>query len=91
LWHHFKQVFQSGAIAGISVAGIAGASLLALYVYVGVYRRKKKKVVEASTLPAVSEDQYVRHRHGNTTALKNHLIDCIYFKRGIFIFKMVTW
>ncbi|GMY36813.1 lysm domain receptor-like kinase 3, partial [Fagus crenata] len=62
-FHHYS--ISSGATAGISLAGIVGASLLALCVYVGVYRRKKKKVVEASTLPAVSEDQYVRHRHGS--------------------------
>ncbi|KAM3701400.1 hypothetical protein ACB098_05G168500 [Castanea mollissima] len=53
---------SSGAIAGIFIAAVAGASILAFSLYLGIYRRKKK-VVEASTLPAVSQDQYVRHRH----------------------------
>nr|POF22829.1 lysm domain receptor-like kinase 3 [Quercus suber] len=55
---------SSGAIAGISIAAVAGASILAFSLYLGIYRRKKK-VVEASTLPAVSQDQYVRHRLGS--------------------------
>ncbi|KAK4588447.1 hypothetical protein RGQ29_019444 [Quercus rubra] len=53
---------SSGAIAGISIAAVAGASILAFSLYLGIYRRKKK-VVEASTPPAISQDQYVRHRH----------------------------
>ncbi|XP_030970680.1 lysM domain receptor-like kinase 3 [Quercus lobata] len=55
---------SSGAIAGISIAAVGGASILALSLYLGIYRRKKK-VVEASTLPAVSQYQYVRHRLGS--------------------------
>ncbi|XP_030968781.1 lysM domain receptor-like kinase 3 isoform X3 [Quercus lobata] len=59
---------SSGAIAGMSIAAVAGASILAFCLYVGVYGRKKKKeeVVEISTLLAISQHQYVQHRHGIT-------------------------
>ena len=68
----------------MSIAAVAGASILAFFLYVGVYGRKKKKeVVETSTLLAVSQHQYVQHRHGNIYALVNHLIDFNYFKRDI--------
>ena len=68
----------------MSIAAVAGASILAFFLYVGVYGRKKKKeVVETTTLTAVSQHQYVQHRHGNIYALVNHLIDFNYFKRDI--------
>ena len=70
----------------MSIAAVlAGASILAFFLYVGVYGRKKKKeeVVETSTLTAVSQHQYVQHRHGNIYALENHLIDFNYFKRDL--------
>ena len=68
----------------MSIAAVAGASILAFCLYVGVYGRKKKKeVVETSTLLAVSQHQYVQHRHGNIYALVNHLIDFNCFKRDI--------
>nr|POF22828.1 isoform 2 of lysm domain receptor-like kinase 3 [Quercus suber] len=56
------------AVAGMSIAAVAGASILAFCLYVGVYGRKKKKkeVVETSTLLAVSQHQHVQHRHGIT-------------------------
>ncbi|KAL0012270.1 hypothetical protein SO802_007378 [Lithocarpus litseifolius] len=59
-----KAGISSGAIAGKSIAAVAGASILAFSMYLGICRRKKK-VVEASTPLAVSQDQYVRHRHGS--------------------------
>ncbi|KAH9793350.1 Chitin elicitor receptor kinase 1 [Citrus sinensis] len=43
-----------GAIAGISIAGVAGLALLAVCVYVGFYR--KKKVKRAALLSATSQD-----------------------------------
>lgn len=43
-----------GAIAGISIAGVAGLALLAVFVYVGFYR--KKKVKRAALLSAASQD-----------------------------------
>ena len=68
----------------MSIAAVAGASILAFCLYVGVYGRKKKKeVVETTTLTAVSQHQYVQHRHGNIYALVNHLIDFNYFKRDL--------
>ena len=68
----------------MSIAAVAGASILAFFLYVGVYGRKKKKeVVETTTLTAVSQHQYVQHRHGNIYALVNHLIDFNYFKRDL--------
>ncbi|KAK7839623.1 lysm domain receptor-like kinase 3 [Quercus suber] len=43
---------------------VAGASILAFFLYERVYRRKKKKneVVETSTLPAVSQHQYLLYK-----------------------------
>ncbi|KAF3451759.1 hypothetical protein FNV43_RR07855 [Rhamnella rubrinervis] len=54
-------------IAGISVAGVAGTLILAFCVYAGFYRRKK--AVEASLLPAASEDPFVQltHASGSTS------------------------
>ncbi|EXB77037.1 Proline-rich receptor-like protein kinase PERK8 [Morus notabilis] len=48
-----------GAIAGIIVAAVAGASILAFGFYFGLYR--KKKLAEATLLPAASDhDQYLQ-------------------------------
>lgn len=47
-----------GAIAGISIAGVAGLALLAVCVYVGFYR--KKKVKRAALLSATSQDLSVQ-------------------------------
>ncbi|XP_062160386.1 lysM domain receptor-like kinase 3 isoform X2 [Alnus glutinosa] len=61
---------SGGVIAGISVAAVAGASILAFCLYAVVCRRKK--VAEESVLPASSEDQHVQHRHGSgSTPEKN--------------------
>ncbi|KAA8520131.1 hypothetical protein F0562_014387 [Nyssa sinensis] len=53
---------SSGVIAGISVAGVAGALFLAACIYVGFYRRKK--VVEGSFLHEAADDNAIKHRHG---------------------------
>ena len=80
----FEEGVSSGAIACRSIAAVAGTSILAFFLYKRVYRRKKKEeVVETSTLPVVSQHQYVQHRHGNIYALVNHLIDFNCFKRDI--------
>lgn len=47
---------SSGAIAGISVAGVAGLLLIAGCVYVGLYRNKKVKRIAFST----TEDQSIQ-------------------------------
>ncbi|KAF8391587.1 hypothetical protein HHK36_023893 [Tetracentron sinense] len=54
---------SGGAIAGISVAGVVGALFLAVCTYVGLYRRKKLK--EASLLPAASEDNSIQRGDGS--------------------------
>ncbi|KAK9222538.1 hypothetical protein WN944_010974 [Citrus x changshan-huyou] len=51
-WSH--RGIAGGAIAGISIAGVAGLALLAVCVYVGFYR--KKKVKRAALLSATSQD-----------------------------------
>ncbi|KAK8989203.1 hypothetical protein V6N11_063641 [Hibiscus sabdariffa] len=53
---------SSRVIAGISIAGVAGALLLGLFIYVGLYRRKK--VAEASLLTQASPDPYIQHGRG---------------------------
>ncbi|KAK8618278.1 hypothetical protein V6N13_132274 [Hibiscus sabdariffa] len=64
---------SSRIIAGISIAGVAGALLLGLFIYAGLYRRKK--VAEASLLLQASPDHYIQHGRGTlktdseTTAL----------------------
>ncbi|KAL4290250.1 hypothetical protein GQ457_14G011050 [Hibiscus cannabinus] len=58
----FEQGISSRVIAGISIAGVAGALLLGLFIYVGLYRRKK--VAEASLLPQASPDHYIQHGRG---------------------------
>lgn len=50
-------------IAGISVAGVVGSLLLAFVLYAGIYKRKK--VRQASLLPAASEDQQMQPGQGN--------------------------
>ncbi|KAK4857703.1 hypothetical protein QYF36_004704 [Acer negundo] len=47
---------SSGVIAGISLAGAAGALFLAIFVYVKYYKRKK--VVEASFIPEATLDHH---------------------------------
>ncbi|GMP66758.1 hypothetical protein CsSME_00026979 [Camellia sinensis var. sinensis] len=49
---------SSGVIAGISIAGVAGVLLLAVCIYVGVYKRKK--VQDKILLFARSEDQSIQ-------------------------------
>ncbi|KAL7216325.1 hypothetical protein ACSBR1_028300 [Camellia fascicularis] len=49
---------SSGVIAGISIAGVAGVLLLAVCIYVGVY--KKKIVRDKILLSARSEDQSIQ-------------------------------
>jgi len=58
----FQAGISSRVIAGISVAGVAGAFFLASCFYFGFYRRRK---VEASLLPEAAESPYIHHRHGN--------------------------
>ncbi|XAR55349.1 Non-specific serine/threonine protein kinase [Bertholletia excelsa] len=59
------KALSSGAIGGISVAGAAGALLLAVCIYVGVYR--KKKVQDRILLSTKSEDQSLQAAtSGNT-------------------------
>ncbi|KAA8515547.1 hypothetical protein F0562_018842 [Nyssa sinensis] len=53
---------SGGVIAGLSVAGVAGALFLAACFYVVFYRRKK--VVEGSLLHTAFDDKAVEHRHG---------------------------
>ncbi|KAA8515542.1 hypothetical protein F0562_018847 [Nyssa sinensis] len=53
---------SGGVIAGLSVAGVAGALFLAACFYVVFYRRKK--VMEASLLHTAFDDKAVEHRHG---------------------------
>ncbi|KAA3478773.1 Proline-rich receptor-like protein kinase PERK1 [Gossypium australe] len=61
---------SSKVIAGISVAGVAGALLLGFFVYAGIYRRKK--VVKASLHPEASPDHYIQLGHGSRGTLKNN-------------------
>ncbi|KAI8005617.1 LysM domain receptor-like kinase 3 [Camellia lanceoleosa] len=49
---------SSGVIAGISIAGVAGVLLLAVCIYVGVYKRKK--VQDKILFSARSEDQSIQ-------------------------------
>ncbi|KAI4295954.1 hypothetical protein L6164_035947 [Bauhinia variegata] len=58
---------SAGAIAGISVGAVAGVSLLALLLYFGLYRRKKKE--EVALLPRSSEEQYNQLGHGSRSSL----------------------
>ncbi|KAL6281999.1 hypothetical protein ACE6H2_012928 [Prunus campanulata] len=51
---------SGGAIAGICVAGVSAALILALLLYAWHYKRK---VVEAPFLSAASEDRYIQHVH----------------------------
>ncbi|GMP73244.1 hypothetical protein CsSME_00031048 [Camellia sinensis var. sinensis] len=55
---HLSQGITGGVIAGITVAGVAGAMLLAIGFYVGFYRRNK--VVKGSLL----REAFDRHAHG---------------------------
>ncbi|TKY72192.1 Chitin elicitor receptor kinase 1 [Spatholobus suberectus] len=55
---------SSGAIAGIAVGGAVGILLLALILYVGLYRRKKVAEVSLLPVPEASEDQCSPLRHG---------------------------
>ncbi|KAF9608010.1 hypothetical protein IFM89_004891 [Coptis chinensis] len=52
---------SSGAIAGISLAGIVAALFFAAFIYIGIFRRKK---VEASLLNAEPEDSINQHGRG---------------------------
>ncbi|KAJ7967733.1 putative Receptor protein kinase [Quillaja saponaria] len=56
------------AITGISVGGVAGALVLAIVLYVGIYRRKK--VVEVSCLPGAPVDPYTQLGHGSGSSLE---------------------
>ncbi|KAI5570189.1 hypothetical protein BDE02_11G009600 [Populus trichocarpa] len=58
---------SSRAIAGISVAGVAGAFFLASCFYFGFYRRRE---VEASLFPEAAESPYIHHRHGSGNILE---------------------
>ncbi|CAL9015106.1 unnamed protein product, partial [Prunus brigantina] len=51
---------SGGAIAGICVAGVSAALILALLLYAW---HCKRKVVEAPFLSAASEDRYIQHVH----------------------------
>ncbi|KAK4588442.1 hypothetical protein RGQ29_019440 [Quercus rubra] len=68
-----------------SIAVVAGASILAFFLYKRVYRRKKKKkeVVETSTLPVVSQHQYVQHRHGLTGITMDKSVEFSYEELAI--------
>ncbi|WCJ20157.1 chitin elicitor receptor kinase 1 [Euphorbia peplus] len=54
---------SSGAIAGISIAGVAGLLLFLSWVYFGVLRRKK---ADASLLQETPEDHYFQHGYGSS-------------------------
>ncbi|KAI9127968.1 hypothetical protein K1719_000961 [Acacia pycnantha] len=59
---------SGGAIAGICIGAVSGVLLLALIVYVIVYR--SKKVAEASLPPPRSQDQYLRIGQGSGSNLE---------------------
>ncbi|XP_022716144.1 lysM domain receptor-like kinase 3 isoform X2 [Durio zibethinus] len=54
----------------ISTTGVAGALLLGLCIYAGLYKRKK--VVEASLLLEASPDHYIQHGRGSKVAQKKN-------------------
>ena len=58
----FEPGISSRVIAGISIAGVAGALFLGFCIYAGLYKRKK--VVEASLLLEASPDHYIQHGRG---------------------------
>ncbi|CAK7351491.1 unnamed protein product [Dovyalis caffra] len=58
---------SSRVIAGISVAGVAGAFFFASCFYFGLYRRR---VVMASLLPEAAESPYIHHRLGSSNILE---------------------
>ncbi|XP_061340784.1 chitin elicitor receptor kinase 1-like [Gastrolobium bilobum] len=60
---------SSGAIAGIAVGGVVGILLLALLLYVGLYRRKKLAEVSHLPVPVASEDQCSQLQHGGGSSL----------------------
>ncbi|PIA55436.1 hypothetical protein AQUCO_00700021v1 [Aquilegia coerulea] len=64
IWH--KRIstpgISSGAIAGISIGGIAAVLLVAVCIYVGISRRKKREV---PLLLAGSEGNSNHHGHGS--------------------------
>ncbi|XP_015574289.1 lysM domain receptor-like kinase 3 isoform X1 [Ricinus communis] len=53
-------------IAGISIAGVAGALLLISCIYFGCYRRQK---IETVLIPETTEDPYIQHGHGFGSSL----------------------
>ncbi|XAR55348.1 Non-specific serine/threonine protein kinase [Bertholletia excelsa] len=63
-----SSALSSGAIAGISIAGVVGALLLAVCIYVGVYR--KKKVQDRILLSTRSEDESLQAATSGSTLEK---------------------
>ncbi|PIA50550.1 hypothetical protein AQUCO_01200019v1 [Aquilegia coerulea] len=57
---------SNGAIAGISIGGIAAVLLIAVCIYVGIFRRKKGEV---PLLSAVMQSNSNHHGHGSGTPL----------------------
>ncbi|KAJ1428711.1 Serine/threonine-protein kinase, active site [Sesbania bispinosa] len=63
-FHHCSWGISGRAIAGIAVGGAVGILLLALAIYVGIYRRKKVDEVTLLPVPGASEDQCSQLQHG---------------------------
>ncbi|KAA8515541.1 hypothetical protein F0562_018848 [Nyssa sinensis] len=59
---------SAGVIAGLSVAGVAGALFFVACFYVVFYKRKK--AVEGSFLHTAFDDNAVKHRHGRGSNLE---------------------
>lgn len=68
----FEPGISSKVMAGISIAGVAGALLLGFFVYAGIYRRKK--VVQASLHPEALPDHDIQLGHGELFCLVKVLV-----------------
>ncbi|WRX27455.1 Serine-threonine/tyrosine-protein kinase [Theobroma cacao] len=72
---------SSRVIAGISIAGVAGALTLGFCIYAGLYKRKK--VVEASLLLEASPDHYIQHGGSGSTLQKNSETTALFASPGL--------
>ncbi|XVE51063.1 hypothetical protein DITRI_Ditri02bG0008500 [Diplodiscus trichospermus] len=77
----FEPGISSRVIAGISIAGVAGAFFLGFCIYAGLYKRKK--VVEASLLLEASPDHYIQHRRSGGTLDKNSETTALFASPGL--------
>lgn len=75
-WIMFKAGISSRVIAGISIAGVAGALLFASFIYFRFYKKNK---VHKSLLSETTEHHYSQHGRGNS------LVNCLHYQKFLVV------